>query len=102
MIDEDVDNAAQIKQADRAALFPGLITGPVAAVSADIDSLPDRQLQLFQPFHLWHTVTGFSRNAIFILSQKAASLTRAFLLTVFFIPIHLLFRGFVYYGKRLL
>jgi len=31
-------------------------------------SLPDRQLQLFQPFHLRHTVPGFPA-AFFILSQ---------------------------------
>jgi hypothetical protein len=45
----------------------------------------DQQLQLFQPFHLWHTVPGFCFATCFIAFQKAASLAIAFLLTVFFI-----------------
>lgn len=56
-------------------------------------SLPDRQLQLFQPFHLRHAVPGLRRTTLFIFSQKAASLTRAFSLTVFFILFHLLSRA---------
>jgi hypothetical protein len=50
----------------------------------------DRQLQLFQPFHLWHILPGFSAAAFLKVVQKAASLTRALLLTVFFTLYHLL------------
>ena len=35
MIDEVDKKVLRIKRADRAALFPGLITDPVAAISAD-------------------------------------------------------------------
>jgi hypothetical protein len=48
--------------------------------------LPDRQLQLFQPFHLWHTLPGAPVEAFLIPVQKAASCTRAFLDNAFFIP----------------
>jgi len=48
--------------------------------------LPDRQLQLFQPFHLWHTLPGAPVEAFLIPAQKAASFTRAFLDNAFFIP----------------
>jgi hypothetical protein len=43
--------------------------------------------QLFQLFHLWHILPGFS---FFIAPQKIASFTRILLLKGFFIPIHLL------------
>jgi hypothetical protein len=52
--------------------------------SASRNLVADRQLQLFQPFHLWHTLPGFSFVAFINRLQKAASLTRASLLTVFF------------------
>jgi hypothetical protein len=45
----------------------------------------DRQLQLFQPFHLWHTLAGFSLAAFFRRSHKAASSTRALSDSAFFI-----------------
>jgi hypothetical protein len=35
--------------------------------------LPDRQRQLFQPFHLWQTLPGFPFVAFTRSSQKAAS-----------------------------
>jgi hypothetical protein len=44
----------------------------------------DRQLQLFQPFHLWHILPGFSFTAFLKLLQNAASLARAALLNAFF------------------
>ncbi len=53
-------------------------------ISASRHLVADRQLQLFQPFHLWHILPGFSTAAFFSAVQKAASLTRASLLTVFF------------------
>jgi len=53
-------------------------------MSASQDLVADRQLQLFQPFHLWHTLPGFSFAAFCRRDQKAASLTRASLLNVFF------------------
>jgi hypothetical protein len=46
-------------------------------------------VQLFQPFHLWHTVPG-SFMAFLTRSQRAASLARACWLIVFFILVHLL------------
>jgi hypothetical protein len=53
-------------------------------------SLPTGNVvQLFQPFHLWHTVPG-SFMAFFTRSQRAASLARACWLIVFFILVHLL------------
>jgi hypothetical protein len=45
----------------------------------------DRQLQLFQPFHLWHTLAGFSFAAFFRRSHKAASSARALSDSAFFI-----------------
>ncbi len=55
-----------------------------SSISASRDLVADRQLQLFQPFHLWHTLPGFSLAAFCRRDQKAASLTRASLLNVFF------------------
>ncbi len=53
-------------------------------ISASRHFVADRQLQLFQLFHLWHTLPGFPLTAFFNAVQKAASLTRASLPTVFF------------------
>jgi hypothetical protein len=60
------------------------------ALSAISFSLLDQQLQLFQPFHLWHTLPGFSFNAFLNPVQKVASFFRASLLKAFFILYHLL------------
>jgi hypothetical protein len=49
--------------------------------------------QLFQLFHLWHTLPGFS---FFIAPQKIASRSRILLLKGFFIPIHLLSPEYIY------
>jgi hypothetical protein len=51
-------------------------------------SLPDRQLQLFQAFHLRHTLPGFS-IAFFRPSHKAASFMSILSLAGLFIPHHL-------------
>jgi hypothetical protein len=48
------------------------------------------QLPLFQLFHFWHALPGFSSAAFFRSSQKAASFSSASALNAFFIPIHLL------------
>jgi len=47
--------------------------------------LPDRQRQLFQPFHLRHTLPGFSSAAFFRPFHKAASFTKTSFESVFFI-----------------
>jgi hypothetical protein len=65
---------------------------PRSIIPAFLFSLPDRQLQVFQPFHLWHTLAGFSRAAFFRRSHKAASSARALSDSAFFI----LFTSFPY------
>ena len=58
---------------------------PRSIISAFCFSLPDRQLQLFQPFHLWHSLTGFSFAVFFTRFHKAASSARALSDSAFFI-----------------
>jgi hypothetical protein len=56
----------------------------------DIDvTLPDQQLQLFQAFHLWQALPGFSFKASLRLFQKEDSFLSALLL-IGFILFHLL------------
>jgi hypothetical protein len=57
--------------------------GVDAALPAPV-SLPTGNFQLFQPFHLRHTVPGFFAP-FFIISQKAASFASACALSGFFI-----------------
>ena len=52
----------------------------------DLILVADRQLQLFQPFHLRHAVPGCCCIACFIFSQKAASFLSVPSLRGFFIP----------------
>lgn len=49
-------------------------------------------VQLFQLFHLRHVFPGPSLSTFLRLTQKSASLKRAFLLKCFFIPFHPLSR----------
>jgi hypothetical protein len=51
--------------------------------------LPDRQHQLFQPFHFRHALPGLVFAAFLASAQKAASFANASLLKDFFIPLHL-------------
>lgn len=72
---------------------PGLLLSPAIILSCPTcytnylekhTLLPTSNVQLFQLFHLWHTLPGFSFNTALRPSQKAASLIRAFLLNAFF------------------
>jgi hypothetical protein len=92
----------QIKQADRAALFPGLITDLVAAISADIRFVAGPATSALSALSFVAYRHGILTERHFHLIPEGSLFDKSCPAHCLFHPHSPPFRGFVYYGKRLL
>src|SRR3990170_3333393 len=101
-IDEDEGNAAQIKEADMADFFPGLITDPVAAISADIRFVAGPATSALSALSFVAYRHGILTERHFHPVPEGSLFDKSFPAHCLFHPHSPPFRGFVYYGKRVL
>jgi hypothetical protein len=102
VIDEDEGNAAQIKEADMADLMISLITDPEAVISADIRFVAGPATSALSALSFVAYRHGILTERHFHLIPEGSLFDKSCPAHCLFHPPSPPFRGFVYYGNRLL